>query len=102
MLLLRFRLPNWAGIEGLERNDDDVSSCAGIDRYVPSLLEKLESHYSTCASDEGTVIAESVDVEGKKRPHSQVTPRRVELSSSVEHCLLSNETMHRHSVTNCT
>ena len=102
MLLLRFRFLNWAGIEGLERNDDDVSSCAGIDRYVPSLLEKLENHSSTCASDEGTVIAESVNVEGKKRPHSQVTPQRVEFGSSVEHCLLSNETMHRHSVTNCT
>jgi len=65
MLLLRFRLPDWAGIEGLERNDDGVSGCAGIDRYVPSLLGKLESHSLTYASDEGTVIAESVDVGGR-------------------------------------
>ena len=65
MLLLRFRLPDPAGIEGLERNDDGVSGCAVIGRGSGSLLERLESHSSTYALDEGTVIAEAVDVRGR-------------------------------------
>lgn len=65
-----------------------------------SSSEKLESHCSTYAPDEGTVIAEAVDVWGKKRPHFQMTRDAFELGPSVRHYLLSNATVHRHNTTN--
>lgn len=45
MLLLRFRLTNKAGVNGLERNDNGVSGWAGIKGGSGGSLEKVSIHF---------------------------------------------------------
>jgi hypothetical protein len=62
MLLLRFRLPDQAEIDGLERNDDGVSGWAGIKGESGGSLEHVSSHFFIETSDVCAVITEAVDM----------------------------------------